>query len=145
MQYPFATGLRLTEYVCPSKHHCLDCRKLVQGREFRRQLQQVYDTGSSEVDFPCPFGVPWDVVELPGGVGTQLVPSYKQWPLWARAMRLLRTSSDAGLGDTIARVIGPIGGDVFKAWYLKVVGHECGCDDRQERLNELYRYSAEEK
>lgn len=50
---------------------------------------------------------------------------------------------DRGVGDTIARVIGPMGGDAFKRWYKRITGEDCGCGDRQAWLNQRYPYSNE--
>ena len=58
-----------------------------------------------------------------------------QWPLWAKTVALVAISSDAGIGDTIARTVGPIGGDTFKAWHRTVFGKECDCTKRQARFN----------
>ena len=74
-------------------------------------------------------------------VKIQAVPP-SEWPLWAKAMALLCNSEDRGLGDTIARVIGPVGGDAFKSWHLKIMGEPCGCAGRQESLNLQYPYSS---
>lgn len=61
------------------------------------------------------------------------------WPWWAKGVRMLRSPDDIGVGDTIAREIGPIGGDAFKAW-SKRIGFHCGCEQRQEVLNKRYPY-----
>jgi len=66
--------------------------------------------------------------------------SRDEWPLWAKTIARLAASEDRGVGDTIARTIGPVGGDAFKEWYAALTGHPCGCDVRQERLNTLYAY-----
>jgi len=47
----------------------------------------------------------------------------------------LAAKGDRGAGDIIARVIGPIGGTAFKAWYKVTFGKDCGCGRRQEVLN----------
>ena len=62
------------------------------------------------------------------------------WPAWARALAHLRTESDTGIGDTIARTIGPIGGDAYKAWHKKAFGRECNCAKRQAWLNRRFPY-----
>lgn len=67
------------------------------------------------------------------------------WPMnpfgfAARALKLLRQPADAGVGDTIARVIGPIGGERYKAWFKDTFGKTCGCTERQEQLNHIYPY-----
>jgi hypothetical protein len=62
------------------------------------------------------------------------------WPLGVALVALLAREGDRGIGDTVARVIGPIGGDAFKAWYRRATGHDCGCGERQEALNATYPY-----
>lgn len=60
------------------------------------------------------------------------------WPLWAKALALAARPGETGLGDVIARVVGPVGGDAFKAWYEGVFHRSCGCQERQESLNAQY-------
>lgn len=61
-----------------------------------------------------------------------------QWPKLLLPLKLFAVPEDKGLGDIIARKIGPIGGDLYKAWYLKVFGKSCGCSQRQEDWNRNY-------
>lgn len=60
------------------------------------------------------------------------------WGVMLNVMKLMKKEEDRGLGDIIARVIGPIGGDVFKAWYKKIFGKSCGCSERQDEWNATY-------
>jgi hypothetical protein len=62
----------------------------------------------------------------------------KEWPLILKPLKLLAKPEDRGLGDIIARKIGPIGGEKYKRWYEKTFGKSCGCDIRQEVWNERY-------
>ena len=57
------------------------------------------------------------------------------WPMILLPLKALAKTGDKGAGDIIARVIGPIGGDAFKAWHQKLFGKPCGCANRQEALN----------
>ena len=66
--------------------------------------------------------------------------SFNKWPLWAKVLAKLSNEKDTGLGDTIARTIGPIGGDAYKKWFLVIFGENCGCDKRQEEWNAIYKY-----
>ncbi len=61
----------------------------------------------------------------------------RNWPIFLRPMSLLAQTGDAGLGDIVARMVGPIGGDSYKAWAGKTFGG-CGCWERQQDLNTLY-------
>jgi hypothetical protein len=54
----------------------------------------------------------------------------------------LRAPEDVGLGDTVARHLGRLGGDAFKRLYRKLTGGDCGCADRQAALNRLFHYPA---
>lgn len=62
-------------------------------------------------------------------------PVATPWPGVLLPLKLLAKEGDRGAGDIIARVIGPIGGNAFKAWYKITFGKNCGCGNRQEALN----------
>lgn len=63
-----------------------------------------------------------------------------KWPIKVVMMSKLRKEVDAGVGDTIARIIGPTTSAAWKAAFLNMTGHDCGCDSRRNRLNLLYPY-----
>lgn len=63
-----------------------------------------------------------------------------EWPLFARVLARLKSTADRGVGDTIARLIGPVGGAAFKVWFKRLTGCTCGCTERQEELNKRFRY-----
>lgn len=65
-------------------------------------------------------------------------PLLPEWPLALRPLKLLAIESDHGLGDIVARHVGPVGGDAFKAWYRYAFGRDCGCGDRQKWLNQRF-------
>ncbi len=58
---------------------------------------------------------------------------------WVRLVKLLRNSSDAGVGDTVARIAAKFGGERFKA-FSKRIGMPCGCVERQVAWNERWPY-----
>lgn len=57
------------------------------------------------------------------------------WPLLLRPLKARAQPGDRGLGDIVARVVGPVGGNTFKAWHNRVLKRACGCEARQEALN----------
>ena len=61
-----------------------------------------------------------------------------EWPPILVPLKRSAKEGDRGAGDIIARVIGPIGGDVFKKWYKTIFGTDCGCGNRQEVLNQRW-------
>ena len=65
---------------------------------------------------------------------------FEKWPTWAKAVSLLRTSADAGVGDTVRRTIGDANSDTFQKWYKKLFGKSCGCKRRHREWNQHYRY-----
>lgn len=75
-----------------------------------------------------------------------LAPVVKtKWPLTpfgiaARTLKLLKSPEDSGVGDTIARTVGPVGGDNYKKWFKDTFGRTCGCTERQDQLNEQFPY-----
>ncbi len=62
------------------------------------------------------------------------------WPLWAKALKLLRTDADKGVGDTLARTIGDETSEAFKGWYKSTFGRKCGCNGRRAEWNSRYSY-----
>jgi len=61
-------------------------------------------------------------------------------PLWVKALSMLAKPEDTGLGDTITRVVGIFGGEVFKSWFKKTTGRDCGCDSRAAAFNAKYPF-----
>lgn len=61
-----------------------------------------------------------------------------EWPLWALEVAKRAQPGDTGVGDIIARTVGPIGGDLFKSWFQTIFSKSCGCTERQESLNLQY-------
>ncbi len=53
-------------------------------------------------------------------------------------MKALAVEGDKGLGDIIARVIGPIGGDAVKEWWPTIFGTSCKCSIRQSEWNDRF-------
>lgn len=76
---------------------------------------------------PMPAAIPW-----------------KQWPPWTKALRVLRTSADSGLGDTVERIIGPAQSKAFREWYRLTFDAECGCAERKMKWNAMYPYPTAE-
>lgn len=62
----------------------------------------------------------------------------KEWPLALLPLKLLAQPGDKGLGDIVERTVGPVGGDAYKAWYLKIFGRPCGCTKRKDALNQRF-------
>lgn len=89
-----------------------------------------------------PNGWEWDAVNMrlaPCGTAEQGPPAPQQWPLWARGVRLNAKPPDRGVGDTIERTVGRVGGRLFKKW-SNAVGFNCGCIARRDKLNRQYPY-----
>lgn len=66
----------------------------------------------------------------------------EQWPLWAKAMALVASPEDKGLGDTVERIIGPVASNAFKAWHKATFGKPCSCSERKDRWNSQYPLTA---
>lgn len=76
----------------------------------------------------------------PKGEKVAAPPRPKEWPLWARAVALLRHPEDKGLGDTIARNLAKLGADAMVKLYVQATGGDCGCSRRHEILNQMFPY-----
>ncbi len=64
----------------------------------------------------------------------------KSWPLIFRLLAKQRYYTDKGIGDTIERIVGPVGGDAFKKLYKSIMKQDCGCNYRRDLLNKEYPY-----
>lgn len=64
----------------------------------------------------------------------------KPGPDWGslNMLKVMAKNGDRGLGDIVARVVGPIGGEAFKRWFQKLFGRSCGCQERQDEWNVQY-------
>ena len=59
-----------------------------------------------------------------------------EWPFAVAKMTVFAKPEDAGVGDIVARKLGKTG-EAFKA-FMKSIGIDCGCQQRQEWLNQRY-------
>jgi len=64
----------------------------------------------------------------------------EDWPKWAVGVSYFADREDKGVGDTVARLVGPAGGGMFKAWYKETFGKTCGCERRQVEWNTRFPY-----
>ena len=101
--------------------------------------------------FPIQLNIEDDIeaqlaAQLPENFVTNINPNRSpeipksEWPAWAKLVALKALPEDRGVGDTIARTIGPIGGDRFKAWFHDTFNRSCGCSERQDAMNLQYPY-----
>lgn len=65
---------------------------------------------------------------------------FEKWPLWAKALSLLRNGEDEGIGDTARRTIGDANSKTFQTWYRNTFGKSCGCARRQQEWNRKFPY-----
>ena len=65
---------------------------------------------------------------------------HEQWPKWAKALALLKSDEDAGVGDTVHRQLGLLG-KAFTAT-AKALRVPCDCAERRDEWNILYSYAA---
>jgi hypothetical protein len=65
-----------------------------------------------------------------------------QWEPWINAVAKMARPEDKGIGDVIARTIGPVGGSLFKSWFFATFGRKCRCNARQSALNAKYPLNA---
>lgn len=78
---------------------------------------------------PAPVPVPKPVVR-----------PLAEWPIWAKAIALLKKETDRGLGDTVVHVIGETNSERFKTWFQQNFKRSCGCTERQRWLNQRFAY-----
>ncbi len=63
---------------------------------------------------------------------------YEKWPKRFQMLASFRADGDVGVGDTVERCLGTIG-KTFKAT-MRLMGFNCGCDERKEEWNRVYQY-----
>lgn len=130
-------------YTCRSRLHCLSCRDRCGGRDWRSSLAAGFELPVGAPDFACPHGLPWGLTKAPAPVPPPEPPPparvpLGKWPGWAIALADMRDPDDAGVGDTVHRLLAE-GGTAFKAT-MAVVGVPCGCDERRHDWNAMYPY-----
>jgi hypothetical protein len=67
-----------------------------------------------------------------------------QWPFVVRVLASRKAEGERGVGDTAKRLLHKMGADGLAWLYEKATGRDCGCGDRQEKLNRLYPYESEQ-
>jgi len=79
-----------------------------------------------------------------GGLLSLMPAALKEAAVWmgVKAISAMRIEEDAGVGDTVARLIGDELSEAYAKWFERVTGsRECGCSSRREWLNQRYPYA----
>lgn len=66
---------------------------------------------------------------------------YYEWPRIAKWISKAGKRSDIGLGDTVERIAGAVGGELYKKYYKKLMKEDCGCEGRKAILNTRFPYT----
>lgn len=61
----------------------------------------------------------------------------KEYKAWKKKFEAEQDNKSKGLGDTISKITEVTGIKTLVKW---VAGDDCGCDERQEKLNKLFSY-----
>ena len=80
-----------------------------------------------------------NVAPPPPAVAPVAVPREK-WPFAVRVLARKAKPGEVGIGDTLHRLIGHLGGDAMAHAFTRLTGRDCGCSDRAAKLNRLYPY-----
>lgn len=64
-----------------------------------------------------------------------------RWPFSARTLARLARPGERGLGTVLTRLLGNVGGEVYKRWFVRIVGRPCGCTDMATKLDVMYPLS----
>lgn len=78
---------------------------------------------------------------LPHAVRAATALPQEQWPAWVLALAAQAVPGEVGLGDVVARVIGPFGSNDFRTWYADVTSvwnPQCQCQGWQPLWNQVY-------
>lgn len=120
------------------------CMRMITAGDVCRRIESYFDGGV----IPFLNGEQFDTLHAKG----VFLPSTRgrydrsKWPLLARGMARRAQLGDRGVGDVLARMIsnvlgiaiGPEADVLFKQWYTRIRGRDCGCADRQAKLNAEY-------
>jgi hypothetical protein len=119
----------LLESQCPNIwHHMLHAGQQIGGEV------EVPDEIARRILALCGASA---LISAAAAPGVEPIP-FQQWPLAFRLLAKAAKTEDKGLGDIIDRVVGPVGGVKFKLWFKRIIGHDCGCGARKQRLNAVY-------
>ncbi len=99
-----------------------------------RVQQRTRERRASKPIMPTAATLP---VEIPKPIPRE------QWPRAARLIAWRKRDGETGVGDTLARILGNVGADGLAHWYEKITGHDCGCANRQAKLNAIFPYLKE--
>lgn len=108
----------------PSHGTCVRCEHNTDRAWHEKQVQVMLTIGATNAR---PSIAPQSPV--------QPVPRDK-WPIGVKLIAEARKPGDTGVGDIVARKLGKTG-EAFKA-FMKSIGIDCGCQQRQEWLNQRY-------
>ena len=85
--------------------------------------------------------MPWSNIEIPVKLYNKPV-----WPAWALNISSYKLSNEIGVGDTIQRLYGNPITETFKRFHEDTFGlwaRPCGCNNKIQRWNQLYKYETE--
>ena len=63
---------------------------------------------------------------------------YKSYKAWKEEFDLKQSKDSKGLGDTVEKIAKVTG---VKSVVNALFGDDCGCDERKDKLNQLFRYN----
>lgn len=64
----------------------------------------------------------------------------EKWPKLVKLIARFRQPADKGIGDTLARNLAKFGAKSMAHAYTMITGADCGCENRQKKLNDAYPY-----
>lgn len=75
------------KHLCSHRTHCVTCRDLEDGREWRKSLGTAYNLPDNKIDFECPHGIKWDV-EWVEPIGVKMAPPKPEELLFRRRKKI---------------------------------------------------------
>jgi len=120
---------------CPGAWH-----KIAALGKLRGSAIEIDDAAGLQILSECSEKIKWE----PDFVESKIDPMpFEDWPWHIKKIAALRNKKDAGVGDTLERMFGTIGGEQSKTAYRLLTGSDCGCQGRKEDLNARYIYSVD--
>lgn len=123
----------------------LNLQQLMRSSCYHRALNAGHLCGTGDcVEVPDDFDLGDCSVERiePAEVRPLMPMPPEAWPWWVKKLAERKQIGEKGIGDTVQRLLGNVGGEQFKIGFKLLTGLDCGCAARQDNLNELYPYSS---
>lgn len=123
--------------------HCVSCRSESFGQAKWIGWSEHFEMPGVWGQESCPKKLPIGWKPPPASGPTRVVEKIVRNERMIAAVKRFRKPGDAGVGDTLERILHKGGGGIYKKAFSKIMGRSCGCGDAKARLNQDFPYPVE--